>query len=454
MPSKSRIVVAYIAAILLLSLPVLANRTSVRTGWNLFTTQQDIEMGRELAGEVESQSLVVSDRWSNGYITALGTQLVDHAPGYQYPYQFKILNDDAVNSYALPGGFIYLTTGLIDAAPTEPQLAGVLAHQIAHVVLRHGTQEVSRAYNAEAPNAATGRVSVAETMNRLDIAFDPDSIVLKNSPEDERQADLLATQILYDTKFDPQQMPVFFQTLQNEPTNSTAEFFRNHPAASNRAARVRREVLNMGGLPRNLRGDSPDLRKTQDRLRNESNASTRDNNTDVGGNLPSSRMVTYRGRDIEFRYPENWRVSEGGDSITVAPHNGFVSDSLAYGMTIATFEPQGSSFGQGLNSPDNVNNRTTTLSRATDQLVADLRLSNPNMRVVRRNDQRRVDGQAALVTELTNDSPVGGRETDWLVTVLRPDGLLRYFVGVAPQHEFTQYAPTFDKMVSSVRFDD
>jgi Zn-dependent protease with chaperone function len=460
MASKSRTLIISIAAMLLLSLPAMADRTSVKAGWNLFTTQQDVEMGRELATELESQMPIVNDSWSNGYIAALGSKLTAHAPGSRFPYQFKIINDDSVNSYALPGGFIYVTSGLIDAAPTEPQLAGLLAHQIAHVVLRHGTQEVSKAYNAEQNTTGVGRVSVATAMNELNIAFEPDSIVFKNSAEAERQADVLATQIMYDARFDPQQMPVFLQTIQNEPTNSTVEFFRNHPAVANRAARVRREVQNMGGLPRNLRGDSPDLRKTQDRLRGEAAASIRDNNNPNNGdvdsrdNLPSSRMVTYRGRDIEFRHPENWRVTEDRDSLTIAPDNGFVSDGLAYGMTIAAFEPQGSSFGQGLNSPDNVNNRTTTLSRATDQLVADLRRSNPNMRVVRNNDQRRVDGQNAMVTELSNDSPLGGRETDWLVTVLRPDGLLHYFIGVAPQREFTQYAPTFDKIVSSVRFND
>jgi hypothetical protein len=428
-------------------LPALADRTNVRAGWNLFTTQQDVEMGRQLAGQVESQMQVVNDSWSNGYITALGSQLASHTPGYRYPYQFKILRDDAANSYALPGGFIYVTTGMIEAAPTEPQLAGVLAHQIAHVVLRHGTEEVSRAYDADFPNAA-GRVSVSTAMNRLGIQFGPDSIVLRNSREEERLADIMATQILYDTRFDPQQMPVFMQSLASN-ANLSSEFFANHPSVANRATRVRQEVRNMGGLPRNLRGDSPDLQKTQDRL--TGSTSVTDNIGDVYDKLPSNRMVTYRGRDLEFRHPDNWRVSDTGDSLTVAPDNGFVSDSLAYGMSINVFEPQGTSFGQSLNT-GNVN-QSTTLSRATNQLIADLQRSNPNMRTVR-SSTRRVDGLSALVTELSNDSPVGGRETDWLVTVFRPDGLLQYFIGVAPEREFSEFSPTFDRMVTSVRFNN
>jgi hypothetical protein len=336
---------------------------------------------------------------------------------------------------------------MIEAAPTEPQLAGVLAHQIAHVVLRHGTEEVSRAYDADFPNAA-GRVSVSTAMNRLGIQFGPDSIVLRNSREEERLADIMATQILYDTRFDPQQMPVFMQSLASN-ANLSSEFFANHPSVANRATRVRQEVRNMGGLPRNLRGDSPDLQKTQDRL--TGSTSVTDNIGDVYDKLPSNRMVTYRGRDLEFRHPDNWRVSDTGDSLTVAPDNGFVSDSLAYGMSINVFEPQGTSFGQSLNT-GNVN-QSTTLSRATNQLIADLQRSNPNMRTVR-SSTRRVDGLSALVTELSNDSPVGGRETDWLVTVFRPDGLLQYFIGVAPEREFSEFSPSFDRMVTSVRFNN
>jgi hypothetical protein len=84
-------------------------------------------------------------------------------------------------------------------------------------------------------------------------------------------------------------------------------------------------------------------------------------------------------------------------------------------------------------------------------LIDDLRESNPNMRVMR-TTTRRVDGESALITELSNDSPIGGRETDWLVTVLRSDGILHYFVGVAPQREFSRFLPAFDRIVTSVRF--
>jgi len=456
MSLKTKSAVTFLAAILMLVLPVLADRTVFRTAWNLFTVQQDIEMGRTLAAEADSSMSPVSDEMANTYIDALGHQIVAHAPGYKYPYQFKIVNEQTINAFALPGGFIYVTRGLVEAAPTEPQLAGAIAHEIAHVVLRHGTQQVSRAYSAQASNSTPGRVSVSAVMSDLDLNFDPNSIALKYSAEQERQADLMGAQILYDSQFDPGQMPLFFQTLQQKSGNLTTDLFNSHPTSANRVARVRREVDNMGGMPRNLRGDSPDLHTVQSHLRGESTEPVYRDRTGNAPDLPSTRMVGYSGRDFDLRYPENWRVSEDGDVVSVAPAEGMVSGDLAYGMRIATFDPQGSTlYGQTpLVGPGERSGRTT-LSRATDQLLDELRRSNPNMRVVRTDDRsRRIDGQSAMAIELTNDSPAGGRESDWLVSVLRPDGLLYYFVGVAPERDFSRYKPTFDQIVASVRFNN
>jgi beta-barrel assembly-enhancing protease len=426
--------------------PALADRTNLTPAWNLFSPQQDIEMGRMLSNELEAALQLINNRNANTYIDAFGQQLSAHAPGYRFPYHFEIVNDNTINIWALPGGFIYVTSGLIEASTSEPQLAGALAHGIGHVALRHGTAEVSQAYNDGGINSTRARVSVNDAMTDLNIRFEPGSLPLQYSPEEERQADIVAAQIMYDSGFDPRQLTQFFATVSNAPSDLTGDFFEDHPNFPNRAATFQAELQKLGGLPQNVRGDTEDFHAIKDRLlaiNASPPPSIYDRNTPGARPAqPSSRMAVFRGRDLEFQYPENWRASEGSDSILIVPDNGFVSSDLAYGMTIGTFTPPGTRI-------DN-----TTLANATDQLIEYLRQSNPNIRMVRTVGRIRVDGAEAMVVDFTNDSPVGGNETDWMVTVLGPNGLLRYFLGVAPELDFRSYRPVFERIVASVRFLD
>jgi predicted Zn-dependent protease len=120
-------------------------------------------MGRRLSGDFESRVRVVDQSNSSAYIDALGKQLAVHAPGERFPWQFKIIDDDTIDAFALPGGFIYVTRGLMQSLHSEPELAGILAHEIGHVVMRHGTQQISNAYRSR--TSARGRVTVQTVMN-------------------------------------------------------------------------------------------------------------------------------------------------------------------------------------------------------------------------------------------------------------------------------------------------
>jgi beta-barrel assembly-enhancing protease len=429
--------------IAMLVFPALADRTVLTPASNLFSPQQDIEMGRMLADQVEATLQLINNRDANTYIDTLGKQLSAHAPGNRFPYHFEIVNDNTINLWPLPGGFIYVTSGLIETAQSEPQLAGALAHAVGHVALRHGTAEVSQAYNSGVINSAHDRISVNDAMTDLNIRFEPGSLPLQYSPEEERQADIVATQVMYDSGFDPGQLPQFFATVATAPSDLAEDFFDDHPNVSNLADHVQAELQKLGGPPRNLRGDSANFNAIKNRLlaiNASPPPSIYDRNTPgARPSQPSPRMAIFRGRDLEFAYPENWHVSEGSDSILIIPDNGFVSSNLAYGMTIGSFNPQ---------------NRGTTLANATDQLIEYLRLSNANIRMVRTVGRIQVDGAEALVVDFTNDSPVGGNQTDWMVTVLGPNGLVRYFLGVAPELEFRNYRPLFERIVASVQLLD
>src|SRR5262245_15686442 len=140
---KARLSKVFVLALApaLLAVPLLADRTQLKPGFNLFSAQQDIDMGRQVSREAEHQLQMVNNRQAQAYIDALGRRLAAHAPGERYPYQFKIVNDKAINAFALPGGFVYVNRGAIEAADNEAQIAGVIAQEIGHVALRPATHQ-------------------------------------------------------------------------------------------------------------------------------------------------------------------------------------------------------------------------------------------------------------------------------------------------------------------------
>src|SRR5215470_6960103 len=187
MPKPRRFSKAFVAVLLLsaLAVPLRADRTPLKPGFNLFSPQQDIEMGRQVSREAEQQLQVLNNRQAQAYIDALGRRLAAHAPGEHYPYQFKIVNEKAINAFALPGGFVYVNRGTIEAAKNEAELAAVMAHEIGHVALRHGTNQASKQYALSAPlsvlGGALGSNSVGAVLGQLGIGFAANSILLKYS---------------------------------------------------------------------------------------------------------------------------------------------------------------------------------------------------------------------------------------------------------------------------------
>ena len=186
-------------------------------------------MGRQVSKEAESQLSIIRNGDIASYIDSLGRQLASRAPGEKYPYQFKVVNDKAINAFALPGGFVYVNRGAIEAADNEAQIAGVMAHEIGHVVLRHGTNQASKAYVAQAPLSILGGVlgsnSIGSVLAQLGIGFAANSLFLKYSRDAESQADLMGTQILYDSGYNPNAMVEFFEKIQAESKGSASQFF-------------------------------------------------------------------------------------------------------------------------------------------------------------------------------------------------------------------------------------
>jgi hypothetical protein len=147
-------------------------------------------------------------------------------------------------------------------------------------------------------------------------------------------------------------------------------------------------------------------------------------------------MVAFESGGVRLQHPDNWISSVQGTNITLAPEGGSDGQgSVAYGLIVDVFQPQGA----------------RNISEATAQFLEGLRKTNPAMKTVRSGVQTRIDGQAALLSEVSNESPAGGPETDVIITVRRPDSSLLYFIQVAPSKDFPRYQAPFRNIMNSVR---
>jgi Zn-dependent protease with chaperone function len=432
----------------------LAERTALKPGWNMFSPEQDVQIGKEASQEAEKQVPLLNDRRVDDYLSRLGQRLAARAPGFKYPYRYKAVNDRGINAFALPGGPVYINRGIIESSDNEAQLLGVMAHETGHVAMRHGTNQATKANAWQVPlsifGAVVGSDSLAGVLAQLGAGFTLNSVLLKYSRDDETQADVLGTQILYDLGYDPRAMGQFFEKLLAESRGKQPpQFFSSHPNPANRMGRVDEEVSRLGGPPKNYTTDSAEFRAIKQYVLRlppppktpEAGAAAAPAGQPAP---PSEQLVLYRNEQLELRHPNNWKAGGQGSAFNLAPDGGVVRDSkgqaaLAYGVIANIFGPQ----------PNN--GRAPTIEAATDQLIVALRQGNPNLRVRTQRTRILMDGDRALSVQLTNDSPLGGRETDWLVTTLRPDGLL-YFICVAPEKDYAAYDSTFRRMISTVRF--
>ncbi|MBZ5541903.1 MAG: M48 family metalloprotease [Acidobacteriia bacterium] len=428
-------------------------RTQFRPGWNIFSPQQDVQVGQKAAQDAEKKLPLCNDPKVDAYLTQLGKRLAAKAPtgGVQYPFEFHCVNNKAINAFALPGGYVFVNRGTIEAADNEAQLAAVMAHELSHVALRHGTSQATKAQAASLPIAILGGILGGSAMGSLVTqlgAFGAGSVLLKYSRTAETQADVMGTQILYDAGYDPRAMAQFFEKLEAESKGKNPpEFFSDHPSPEHRVERVDEEIDRLGGPPANARRDSAEFQA----IRHEVLALpvVKDKREAPGGAAgkpaaPSGQYAAYQGSALSLKYPDNWKKYGEGQAVSFAPEGGVApdrngQDALAYGMIINVADPHGDP------------NAANVLEESTRRLLDDLQHGNPGMRIARQPQRVRLNGQRALSTYLSNDSPLGGQETDWIITVLRPEGLL-YFICVAPERDYSNYDSAFVNVLDSVRF--
>jgi len=222
----------------------IGNR-DVGKGVNFWSLEKEIALGKQLANEVERQAKMVDDPIIGEYVNRIGQNLVRNSDA-KVPFTIKVLDSEEVNAFALPGGYFFVNSGLILRADSESELAGVMAHEIAHVAARHGTRQATR---GELINIATipllfmGGWAGYAIRQGAGLAIPMGFLAFTRGME--READYLGLQYMYKAGYDPTSFVDFFekiQTMEKKKPGSVAKVFSTHPMTDDRIAASQKEI--------------------------------------------------------------------------------------------------------------------------------------------------------------------------------------------------------------------
>jgi beta-barrel assembly-enhancing protease len=235
--------------------PRLACSVAALAGFTIVSVSQEIEIGREENAQVRKQTAELRDLYVTAYITRIGRRLARAAPGAKYPYSFAVADYREINAFSLPGGPVWLNRGVLHAAGNESQVAGVLAHEIAHIAQRHAADQLEKTLLAKWSlgmlGAMLGNVGGAGTAQAAG-AMVANGVFLKFNRVDEREADTVGLQIMTKAGWDARGMTELFEVLRREASRDPSAvevFFSTHPSPADRiqnltvaAARLRRSA--------------------------------------------------------------------------------------------------------------------------------------------------------------------------------------------------------------------
>jgi beta-barrel assembly-enhancing protease len=218
----------------------------VGKGVNFYSLQKEMAIGKQLANEVEKQSKIITDPMVSEYVNRLGQNLVRNSDA-KVPFTIKVIDGEEVNAFALPGGYFFVYAGLILKADNEAELAGVMAHEIAHVAARHGTRQATRGEIAQLGmipvmimSGGWAGYGIYQAANILiPIGF------LKFSRAFESEADMLGLEYMYKTGYDPTAFVDFFEkieTLEKHKPGTMAKVFSTHPMTDDRIRAAQKNI--------------------------------------------------------------------------------------------------------------------------------------------------------------------------------------------------------------------
>jgi len=428
-----------------------AKLSEIKPGMNFFKKDDDVQMGREYAKQIEQQYDVVPPGPLTDYMNLLGQKIAAQPQANGFPFVFKVINDPNINAFALPGGPVFINSGIVLNAENESQLIGVIAHECSHIALRHSTNQVSKSYIIQIPAMLAGaygqsKGGITGLLTQMGVGLGANGILMRFSRGAEKQADLLGARMMSQVGYNPIEMARFFETLeaQHGGKKSGSDFFASHPNPGNRVKYVSEEVTL---LPqREFNGDTGKFQKMKQLAKNLPPA--RKNATSAGEvpNQPpqnSDGTRTWTGDGFRLNFPGAWLGlgEPNSASVTLAPREGIRQEGngavqIGLGVIVARYEDDDGRF---------------EFRKDTEKLIAQVIQQNPTMgRAQPQINQHQVNGRNVFVTRLTSKSPLdNGNEIDTVVTMEHRGGMI-YMVFIAPERDTQSVQPNFDRILNSM----
>jgi Zn-dependent protease with chaperone function len=459
---RRRIAPLTVVAAFLVSLPLVA-QTKIVAPKNKYSPAEDVKVGQEAAAEVRKQMPMLRDGSVDNFVDRIGDRLADEIPAeFNQPafrYSFDVVNMSDINAFALPGGPMFLNRGMIEAARTDAEVAGVMAHELSHVILRHGTAQATAGQKYQIGSIAgqiLGAIIGGRTGNVIQQGSQivPGVVFMKYGREYERQADLLGAQIMARAGYDPRQMANMFQTIQKQGGNRGPEWLSSHPDPGNRFEAINREAQSLRVEGRADTADEFQSARsslarmapapTAEQVARAQKEGRQPGTVATSGRAmrvepPSSRWQTHQPANfVRVSVPENWDQLSTEGVITYAPDGGYQQAAFTHGVQIGVTRATG-------------NNLQTT----TDQLLQGFAQSNPQLRRQGGYSRATIGGRQGLTATLSNVSDATGQqEAISLSTVQLRDGSVLYLLGVAPANEAQIYFNTFSRVRQNLQLSD
>jgi beta-barrel assembly-enhancing protease len=442
-------------------------QTVIKLPKNKYTPKQDVELGREAAAEVRKKYPIIKDERIARYLTTLGDRLVAAAPPELnesvYEYSFTPVNLKDINAFALPGGPMFVQRGMFDAAASEGEVAGVMAHELSHVLLRHGTANATKAQNpwlqiGQIAGAVGGAVvgGAAGSAIATGSQFGAGTLLLRYSRDYEKQADLLGAQIMARAGYDPRALARMFETIERESKNSGGngpQWMNSHPDPGNRTQYITKEASFLTiAQPADDRefasiktvfASLPAGKSTGELARAGGHSGGESTGT-PGQPVPppSTAYRTVNGGSLFHAVvPDNWTTLSSTGAIKVVPQNGY---GQLNGHTVFS---HGVEFGRAKGGAHD-------LREATDTWLKAVTRNNPELRSVEAPQSLTISERPALKTSLVNPSALGGQERIGVYTTLLTDGSLFYFLTVVPENDAASFDEAFRHVAESIQLTD